>query len=103
VYGGDQPTHDQRLVNVLQRFAAAGIKLNGDKCEFSQECVKFLGHVVDGDGIRAHPEKITAVRSMLEPSNITQERCFFYLPAIVCKYCTIIARSSNMSVSFTLH
>jgi len=34
VYGGDQPTHDQQLVNVLQRLAAAGIKLNGDKCEF---------------------------------------------------------------------
>jgi len=76
VYGGDQSMHDQRLVNVLHRLAAAGIKLNGDKCDFSQECVKFLGHVVDGDGIRADPEKITAVRSMPEPSNITQVRGF---------------------------
>ena len=25
VYGGDQSTHDQRLVNVLHRLAAAGI------------------------------------------------------------------------------
>jgi len=76
VYGGDQPTHDQRLINLLHRLAAAGIKLNGDKCEFSQECVKFLGHVVDWDGIREDPEKITVARSMPEPSNITQVRGF---------------------------
>ena len=61
---------------MLQRLAAAGIKLNGDKCEFSHECVKFLGHVVDGGGIIADPEKITAVRSLPEPSNITRVRGF---------------------------
>ena len=59
-------------INVLQRLATAGIKLNGDKCEFSQECMKFLCHIVDGDGIRADPEKITAVREMPEPSHINQ-------------------------------
>ena len=38
--------------------------------------MKFLGHVVDWDGIREDPEKITAARSMPEPSNITQVRGF---------------------------
>ena len=86
VYGGDQPTHDQQLVNVLQRLAATGIKLSGDKCEFSQGCLKFLGHVVDGDGIRVDPEKITAVRSVLEPSNVTQVRAFLGMANQLAKF-----------------
>jgi len=95
VYGGDQPTHDQRLVNVLQRLAAAGIKLNGDKCKFSQECVKFLGHVVDGDGIRADPEKITAVRLMPVPSNITQVRGFFGMANQLAKFMPDLAENTG--------
>jgi len=84
VYGGDQSTHDQRLVNVLHRLAAAGIKLNGDKCEFSQECVMFLGHVVDGYGIRADPEKITAVQSMPKPALIACLNVFDFMFVIRC-------------------
>jgi len=61
VYGCDRQMHDQPLVNVLRRLAATEIKLNGNKCEFSQECVKFLGHAMNGDGIRADPENNTAV------------------------------------------
>ena len=86
VYGGDQSTHEQRLVNVLHRLAAARIKLNGGKCEFSQECMKFLGHVGNEDGIRADPEKITAVRSMPEPSNITQVRGFLGMANQLAKF-----------------
>jgi len=48
MYGGDQKAHDQRLVNVLQRLAAAGTKLNGDKCEFSRVREIFGSHPCAG-------------------------------------------------------
>jgi len=46
-----------------QSLAVAGIKLNEDKCGFSKVCVKFLGHIIDEDCIRADPEKIATVQS----------------------------------------
>ena len=48
--------------------------------------MKFLGHFVDGDGIRADPEKITAVRTMPEPSNISQVRGFLGMANQLAKF-----------------
>ena len=48
--------------------------------------MRFLGHVVDGDGIRADPEKMTAVQSMTEPSNITQVRGFLGMANQLAKF-----------------
>ena len=48
--------------------------------------MKFLGHVGNEDGIRADPEKITAVRSMPEPSNITQVRGFLGMANQLAKF-----------------
>ncbi len=42
--------------------------LNATKCQFEKTSVKFLGHVVDQDGIRPdltkmkHPESVTELR-----------------------------------------
>ena len=57
--------------------------------------MKFLGHVVDGDGIRADPEKITAVRSMPEPSNITQLRGFLDMANQLAKFMARPSRNHN--------
>ena len=35
--------------------------LNRDKCEFNRKSVKFLGHLTDGQGIRADPDKKSAL------------------------------------------
>lgn len=43
VYGKDKKEHDERLQEVLKRCEKAGLTLN-EKCEFSVEKVKFLGH-----------------------------------------------------------
>lgn len=50
--------------------------LNAEKCEFSKNCVTFLGHVVDASGIRPDPEKVRAIQDMEEPTNITELRRF---------------------------
>jgi len=60
VYGATEHEHDSRLTAVLQRLQDAGITLNADKCQFSEERVTFLGHVVDRHGVHAGPEKLRA-------------------------------------------
>ena len=71
-----QAEHDSRLFAVLNRIEAAGVTLNPEKCEFRKERVKFLGHIVDRDGIRADPDKVTAILQMGPPSNVPELRQF---------------------------
>ena len=50
--------------------------LNSEKCEFAKSRVKFLGHLIDQDGIRADPDKTSAILRMEALSNITELRRF---------------------------
>ena len=76
VFGKDKKEHDERLIQVLRRIAAAGATLNPEKCEFGKKQLKFLGHVIDKTGIRADPEKTAAVIEMEAPTNVS-ELCRF--------------------------
>ena len=39
-----------------------------------QEKIKFLGHVIDKNGIAADPSKVTAITEMKVPENILELR-----------------------------
>ena len=74
VFGASRKDHDDHLDAVLRKLQNAGVMLNRSKCAFLKDQVKFLGHVVDKDGTRADPEKISAIVNMKTPSNITELR-----------------------------
>ena len=74
IFGRSQKEHDDRLTNVLKRIQTAGITLNPSKCEFSRCQLKFLGHLIDGQGIRADPEKTAAIQEMPPPTNVSELR-----------------------------
>ena len=76
IFGVTTAEHDIRLIKVLERLQSAGVTLNPTKCEFNKSSVKFLGHLVDKDGIRADPEKTSAILRMEAPRNITEVRRF---------------------------
>ena len=44
--------HLKGIGRLLQTIRKAGFKLAGKKCQFATRSVKFLGHVIDKDGIR---------------------------------------------------
>lgn len=47
-----------------------------EKYEFSQREVKFLGDFISDRGIKADPNKNTAVTEMREPNNVSELRSF---------------------------
>lgn len=58
----------------LQR---AGLTLNIQKCEFSQKSLKFLGHIVDAQGVHADPGKTRAIGHYFPtPSTVTELQRF---------------------------
>ena len=76
VFGKDKREHQERLITVLQRIKKAGITLNKEKCEIDKTELKFLGHVIDQNGIKADPEKVQAIQEMRPPENISDLRRF---------------------------
>ena len=76
VFGRDMKEHDERLTAALNRIKAAGATLNPSKCQFRKSQLKFLGHLLDQDGIQADPDKTSAIAEMSPPTNISELRRF---------------------------
>ncbi|KAL2098399.1 hypothetical protein ACEWY4_007606 [Coilia grayii] len=66
VHGKDKATHDRHLQSTEQ----AGLKLNKEKCVYAQPQLRFLGHIVDANGIRADTKKVRAIRELEVPTNV---------------------------------
>jgi len=79
VFGRDQAEHDRRLIAVLARIEEAGATLNPQKCEFSRTTLKFLGHIIDSEGILADPEKTDAIMKMSPPTSVPELRRFMVM------------------------
>jgi len=52
VAGVDEEDHLRTLSLVLERLLTAGFRLNKAKRKFRQKCVTYLGHKVDGEGLK---------------------------------------------------
>ena len=76
IYGATRKEHDERLRKVLERLTSLGIMLNVEKCSFTQSSVKFLGHVIDADGIRPDLDKVTAITQFSKPTCVGDVRRF---------------------------
>ncbi len=64
--------HDEKLEQLLERCADMNIKLNKAKSVFRVYEILFLGHIVSSKGLKANPQKISAVTSMPAPTNVKE-------------------------------
>ena len=78
IFAPDKEQLYTRLASVLQRCQSNGITLSRAKAKVAQE-VKFAGFLISQDGIRADPEKKTAIAKFPVPQNISELRGFFGL------------------------
>ena len=79
VYGNTIEEHASRLGHVLERFDRVNLQLQPSMCAFAQPQIEYLGYVVSRDGIRASPEKTTAVKKFPVPRNAKEVRSFLGL------------------------
>ena len=79
VYNRDPKSHFETLEKVLSRLKSTGLKLKLTKCEFLKAKIKFLGHVVDGEGIHTVEDKIIAVKNFPQPKSVENVRSFLGL------------------------
>lgn len=69
VWGKTRSEHDSNLKRVLDEAREAGLRFNPDKCKVGLTEVKFYGHICSSDGLKADPEKISAILKMKEPGS----------------------------------
>ena len=68
--------HISRLEAVFSHLKQHGLKLKTSKCEFFNFSVRYLGHFVSDTGVGTDPDKIAALSSRPEPTNVKQLRSF---------------------------
>lgn len=76
VISPDFETHLEILSKVFDRLQAAGLTLSEDKCQFCRSSLKYLGYVVDSNGLRVDPEKVEAILNVPSPTNVHEVRRF---------------------------
>ena len=76
VFGQSKEDHDTNLHKCLERLSKAGVTLNKEKCKFHQSEIEFLGHIVGKSGIKADPNKISAMQDLEEPTDLKSLRRF---------------------------
>lgn len=95
VWESTRAEHDSRLRKVLKRLQKKNITLNKEKCVFGVQEVKFLGHIINTEGIKADPSKIDAIKKLKPPRNVTELRSFIgmvqYLGKFVPKLSDLLA------------
>ena len=76
VYARTVEEHLERLDAVLTKIGQAGLKLKPNKCEFFRRSLKFLGHIVSGEGIATSTEKVDTVRQWSVPKTVKEVKSF---------------------------
>ncbi|XP_035792094.1 uncharacterized protein K02A2.6-like [Anopheles albimanus] len=77
VIGGvDESTHVKNLTAILKKLQDYGFKIRREKCTFGQSPIKYLGHILDKNGVRPDPAKIEAITKMPQPKNQSEVRSF---------------------------
>lgn len=70
----DFQSHVEILQQVLDLLNKAGLTLNKDKCQFCRSELKFLGYVVNRQGLHVDPDKVSAVVNLLRPKTSKEVR-----------------------------
>jgi len=71
------PTFDEHLEwleRVLDKIFAAGLTINPAKCEFCRSQVRYLGFIVQRDGLTVDPDKVQPILEYPPPRNVKQLR-----------------------------
>lgn len=61
--------HDKNLLALMQRCREVKLRLSLNKLQFRVREVKFHGHILSAEGLRADPEKVRAVQDMPRPED----------------------------------
>lgn len=75
-----------RVEAVLQVFRDHGVKVRKEKCKFFLNSVKYLGHIIDENGVHPCVEKVEAIREAPTPKNISELKAYLGMITFYSKF-----------------
>ena len=95
IYSQSPELHAEHVEKVLQVLKDNEFYVRLRKCDFEKKELKFLGHIVSGDGVKVDPGKIEVVRNWPTPNSVTHVRSFLglanYFRKFLEGYSTLVA------------
>ena len=79
VFSPGMETHLEHLRILFKRFRSTDLKLKEVKCNFLKKHIKYLGHIISGEGISPVPKKLESIQKMLPPRNPKEVKQFLEL------------------------
>lgn len=79
VCSADFEEHLELLRKVMTVLRNANLSINVDKCEFAKSSLKYLGYIIDKDGLRTDPDKVKAIINFPRPTSFTELKRFIGL------------------------
>lgn len=71
--------HISILSDVCKALKEAGLTVNLKKCDFCKEELKYLGYIINSEGLRTDPEKLSCIENFPQPKTAKQLRGFIGL------------------------
>ncbi len=83
--------HNEILREVFSRLRQANLKTKIAKCSFLYSEIKYLGFIVNGEGIRPDPAKLEPIRKMPIPKTLKDLRSFLGMVTFYKKFIPYLA------------
>lgn len=87
--------HLSVLEEVFRRLRDANITVSWEKCQFCRPEMKYLGYVVDKNGLHVDPDKVKAMLELPRPENVKEVRrligTFSWYRRFVLNFSSIVA------------
>ncbi|GJW42489.1 putative nucleotidyltransferase, ribonuclease H [Tanacetum coccineum] len=99
IYSKTKEDHEVHLKLILELLQEEKLYAKFSKCEFWLQEVRFLGHVVNKEGIHVDPSKIEAVKNRKDPSTPSKIHQFLGLAGY---YRRFIKKNSKIAQPLTL-
>ena len=79
IFSTNKEEHFKRINEVLMKIKEAGLRVNPEKCIFLTTETKFLGHIINNEGVKVDENKIEAIKNFVRPKCLKQLRSFLGL------------------------
>ena len=68
--------HDDNLCGLLESARKIGLRFNSAKTQLRHDEVHYLGHLISGDDLKPHLERIAVMMKMQKPGDIKSRQQF---------------------------
>nr|GEX54758.1 putative reverse transcriptase domain-containing protein [Tanacetum cinerariifolium] len=79
IYFKNKEEHEEHLRIIMELLQKEKLYAKFSKCKFWLDFVKFLGHVINSQGVHVEPAKVEAIKSWTAPKSPTEVRQFLWL------------------------